>query len=341
MSIQNGTNFNFMPNPNDFAREIDVLESLGITVVSASGNAYADYESLGASFPAVYSSLSVANTWEDNGQGDRLPYLGAGPNPQYVAIDQAPQADDLAGTSQRSTLSNQVAAPGTTIFSTWNDGGYNTISGTSMAAPFVTGTVALMQDAAYTYGGRYLSVEEVVSILRNSADTIVDSQNPNTLRAPLLRDQNGNLSLGPAEDLLESGQSFKRVNVYQAILATQNLVGQGSGSANNDTNNQTATAIAIPPLDGTQEYTVSGNIGTDGQIVIGPNDVDLFQVTVESPGQLRVQTGPVSGGQNFDPYLRIFDDQGNEIAAQNDTAGGNLYPDLTTGTLTPAFTMWG
>ncbi len=336
MSIQDGTNLNFVPNPNDFAREVQVLESLGITVVSATGNAYADYVALGESFPAIYSSLSVANTWEDSGVGDSLPSLGAGPNPRYVAIDRAPTADQLAASSQRSTLDNQVAAPGSTIYSTWNDGGYNTISGTSMSSPFVAGLVALVQDAAFTFGGRYLSVSEVVSVIRDSADTIFDAQNPNTQRAPLIHNSDGTLSLGTITDLLESEQDYLRVNALKAVEAAQQLVAPSANPNNSNDNNDTLnSAIGFPPVDGTQEFTITGNIGTDGAIAVGPDDVDLYRITVESPGQLRVETGPVSGGDPVDLYLRIFDASGTEIAAQNDTAEGNFYPDLTTGTLAP------
>ncbi|MGH2953426.1 MAG: S8 family serine peptidase [Solirubrobacterales bacterium] len=45
----------------------------------------------------------------------------------------------------------EIAAPGVNILSTWNNGGYNTISGTSMSTPHVSGVAALI--AAGNPGG--------------------------------------------------------------------------------------------------------------------------------------------------------------------------------------------
>ena len=58
----------FLPRPTR-SRRNSQLEAMGITVVSASGNSYADDPVPGASIPAVESTISVANTWATGGLG--------------------------------------------------------------------------------------------------------------------------------------------------------------------------------------------------------------------------------------------------------------------------------
>jgi subtilisin family serine protease len=52
--------------------------------------------------------------------------------------------DDVRADFSNFGATVEVAAPGVCILSTWNDGGVNTISGTSMATPHVTGATAIL-----------------------------------------------------------------------------------------------------------------------------------------------------------------------------------------------------
>jgi thermitase len=89
---------------------------------------------------AANGSVLVAAAGND---GDAtLNYPAAYPNVVSVAA-----TDDR---DQRASFSNanadvEVAAPGVDITSTWNDGGYDTISGTSMATPHASGVAAVIR----------------------------------------------------------------------------------------------------------------------------------------------------------------------------------------------------
>lgn len=66
-----------------------------------------------------------------------------------------------------------VSAPGVAIYSAAPDGQYQYMQGTSMAAPIVSGTVALMKSANYN-----LTAEEVISILQETGKIVDPSIGP-------------------------------------------------------------------------------------------------------------------------------------------------------------------
>jgi hypothetical protein len=327
------------PRTDASASRIAQLEALGISVVTASGNSYADFAAPGASFPAVYSTIQVANTWEDNGAGDDLPSAGGGPT--WAGVEYQVRADQFAATSQRSTLPNQVVAPGSTIYSAWNGTGgklYNTISGTSMASPLVAGMVALMQDAAFTYGGVYLNTNDVLSIMRTTADEIVDAQTDNNGRAQIIYSGSGQASLGPVQGLSETGFTYKRVNVYRAI---QQVVAQVRGGSiddppvgNEDTNGIISRSIDVPSIDGTKVFRYTGNIGGDGTVNVGAIDVDLYALHLESPGNVSIALANTTGGTAGTMVLRLFSSNGAELTRATGTSGAG-YPTLNSDRLNP------
>ena len=118
------------------------VTAAGVTVVAAAGN---DGGDLANSAPAAYDEVLAVTAMADfdgkpGGLASTAPCSPGGQD------DTAADFSDYAVPGS-ADANHTIAAPGVCITSTWNDGGRQTISGTSMASPHVAGLVARCIDA--------------------------------------------------------------------------------------------------------------------------------------------------------------------------------------------------
>jgi subtilisin len=154
-----------LTNNDPFHTAICNSVAAGVTYVVAAGNS-ADDE--GRHVPAAYDeALTVTAVADFDGKPGGL----GSPTCRADEDDSSANFSNFAVSA--ADQEHTIAGPGVCILSTWKNGGYNTISGTSMATPHLTGTAAL----CIASGGCASNPAQVMRKLRNDAERYT-SKNP-------------------------------------------------------------------------------------------------------------------------------------------------------------------
>ncbi len=184
-----------------------------------------------------------------------------------------------------------IAAPGVCILSTWNDGGYNTISGTSMATPHVAGAVAL-----YLHANGKLPATTATGV-KNIEDAIVGAALPEGTSNHACSYDN---ERGTTERLLfVNGAAFKG-------NGSCDLAGSGGGGGGDTNTAPVASDDAYTATEGvTLNVDAPGVLGNDSDADNDPltavlvSGVSNGSLTLNSDGSFSYTSGPGATSDSF------------------------------------------
>ncbi len=312
-------------------RMIDILEGINWSVGTRDvGNPAPDIQVMSMSFGggyseaedialrAAYDSGIVLVASAGNSSGGSVGYPAA--LSQVIAVSAVDKNDQIASFSSLGTAV-ELAAPGVSILSTYKDGGYATMSGTSMAAPHVAGVAALVIASG-------VSGPDAVRLrLQTTAQDLGDSGKDNLYGYGLVDAENAVLRSTDGDDLPPPPAGTITGTVTdEASLAIDGATVTVDTGQSATTNSLGAYTIAGVPV-GTHTVTASapgyGNSSVTGVDVADgetTSGVNLALSAIEDGTSLTVTaiTYATEGGRNGDRHLAITvaleDDLGNPVA---------------------------
>ena len=113
-----------------------------------------------------YRGLFVASAGNNGTNTDNSPHYPSGYDlPNIISVANSNSSDQLSSASNYGETSVDLAAPGSGIYSTYNNSSYASLSGTSMAAPHVAGVAALIKSEYST-----LTTAQIKEAILNGVD---------------------------------------------------------------------------------------------------------------------------------------------------------------------------
>jgi subtilisin family serine protease len=126
-----------------------------------------------------WANAGIFGVWSNGNSGDACETSGS-PGSRTInysvgAYDQNNNIADFSGRGpgQDGEIKPSISAPGVNVRSSTNNGGYGSLSGTSMAAPHTAGTIALLWSAAPTLVG---DIDATRALLNETAIDVEDLQ---------------------------------------------------------------------------------------------------------------------------------------------------------------------
>jgi subtilisin family serine protease len=251
--------------------------------------------------------LFVAAAGNESNNNDATPsYPASHPGTSVISVAATDRSNRLATFSNYGATSVDLAAPGAAILSTTPNNSYASYSGTSMATPHVTGTVALLAAA---------NPQATAAQIRTA---ILSSTTPVAGLA-------GKVATGGLLNAAAALQALGAATPAPTPAPTPTPTPAPTPTPTPppvpvDSNDTLATATTVMASSGSVRFP--SQVG-DGQF--GSRDVDLFKVVLQARQSFTIDVDARSlpSSSTLDSYIRLFDSRGRELA-RNDDANGSL-----------------